>query len=451
MALLWNRQPSAKILGRFTATPQRFLRLIAGQVLWALHVLSLLHASWRRVEPPRRELLVNLMRSLPAAALGSVLFLGGCGSDIFPAETDPMTTVDPVTDFGLAIQDVYGPITWWVSIIGIIVLILLVAVVVVFRDKGDGSKPEQIHGNLTMEVGWTLLPVIIVIFILVPTVRTIFMLGDAAPDDNIEVKVIGKRWWWEFRYVPDGDLVTREIVTANQMHLPVDKHASLLITSDSVIHSFWAPRLGGKRDAVPGRTNRMWFRMLPDCGAVEAGQPCTNERPKPGEPVRYQGECAEFCGESHAQMKFDVIMQTNDDFRDWAKRMLEPEKPTDEVALAGMEVFNSVGCSACHAITGNPAANGNRGPDLTNFGLRHRLAATGYDVDDELLKTWIHKPDVLKPGASVVTNKSRGTVGADDGMNVVQQMPALDTDGDGYPNFSDEQLDQLVAYLRSLK
>lgn len=393
------------------------------------------------------------MRSLPIAAIGLALFLSGCGSDLFPAETDPLTTVDPVTDFGLAIQSVYGIITWWVVIIGIIVTILLGVVLVLFRDKGDDFKPEQIHGNLSMEIGWTLLPVVIVIFILVPTVRTVFELGDAAPDDNVEVKVIGKRWWWEFRYVPDGDMIPKEIVTANQMHLPVDKHASLLITSDSVIHSFWAPRLGGKRDAVPGRTNRMWFRMLPDCGAVEAGQPCSKERPKPGEPLRYIGECAEFCGESHAQMKFDVIIQTDDDFRAWVKSMLEPSSPTDPQALAGMEVFNEVGCNGCHAITGNPAANGVRGPDLTNFGLRHRLAATGYDVDDDIdrLKLWIHKPDLIKPGASMVTNKSRGAAGANDGMNVVSLMPALDTDGDGYPNFTDEQLDKLVVYLRSLK
>ncbi len=394
---------------------------------------------------------MKITRLLTALLVPAALLAAGCGSDLYPSETNPHTTVDPITDFGLAIQLVYGTITWWVVIIGVLVLALMAYILVAFRDRGGNEKPQQIHGNPTLEIGWTLLPVVIVIFILVPTVRTIFQLGDAAPDDKVEVKVVGKRWWWEFRYVPDGDMIPEEIVTANQMHLPADKHAALLISSDSVIHSFWAPRLGGKRDAVPGRTNRMWFKLLPGCETVAAGEPCSDERPAPGQPLRYFGECAEFCGESHAQMKFDVIIHTDDDFRAWVQSMLTPADPSSPEATEGKQLFSELGCGACHAIKNHPSANGVRGPDLTNYGLRHRLAATGYDVTDDLLKQWIHKPDTIKPGATMVTNKSRGPVGANDGMNVVQMNPSLDGNGDGYPDFTDDQLSKLVAYLRSLK
>lgn len=394
---------------------------------------------------------MNFTRSFNAALISLALLTAGCGSDIYPADKNPLTTVDPITDFGMAIQHVYGSITWWVSIIGVLVLLLMGYILVRFRDRGGSEKPQQIHGNLTMEIGWTLLPVVIVIFILVPTVRTIFVLGDAAPDDKVEIKVVGKRWWWEFRYVPDGDLIPSEVVTANQLHLPADKTASLLISSDSVIHSFWAPRLGGKRDAVPGRTNRMWWKLLPPCDQVASGEDCSPEQPTDSEPLRYFGECAEFCGESHAQMKFDIIIHTNSDFRDWVGRMLDPADPTDPMASQGKELFGELGCGACHAIKGHSSANGLRGPDLTNYGLRNRLAATGNEISEDLLKQWIHKPDTIKPGATMVTNKSRGPRGANDGMNVVQMNPSLDQDGDGYPDFTDEQLDKLVAYLLALK
>ena len=388
---------------------------------------------------------------LQTIAIAAMLGLAGCGSDLYPYETNPMTTVDPITDLGVAIQDVYAIITWWTLGVAVVVGAIMVYVLVAFRDKGGNENPSQIHGNPAMEIGWTLVPVVIVIFIIVPTVRTIFQLGAAAPDDSVTVEVVGKRWWWEFRYVPDGDLVTDKIVTANQLHLPANKTASLLIQSESVIHSFWAPRLGGKRDAVPGRTNRLWFTLLPPCGQVADGEACSDEQPTDEAPLRYQGECAEFCGESHAQMKFDVILHTESDFRRWARTMLEPSEPADAQAKAGKELFGELGCGGCHAITNHPRAKGIIGPNLTNFGMRHRLGASGYDNTAENLKVWIADPDAIKPGATMVTNISRGPQGANDGMNVVSMNPALDTDGDGLPNFTDDQLDKLVAYLHALK
>lgn len=398
---------------------------------------------------------MNLRTLITPLLLAGLVGLSACGSDLYPYETNPMTTVDPVTDMGVAIQSVYGTITYWTLGIAVIVGALMGYVLIVYRDRGQAENPTQVHGNPALEIGWTLAPVVIVILILVPTVRTIFQLGDAAPDDKIEVKVIGKRWWWEFRYVPDGDLIKEEIVTANQLHLPANKTASFLVTSDSVIHSFWVPRLGGKRDAVPGRTNRLWFTLLPDCSTVDGavpGQNCSDEQPKDGEPLVFLGECAEFCGESHAQMKFDVLLHTESDFRKWADSMVEPTDPQDATAQAGKQLFSELGCGGCHAITGHDNAKGILGPNLTNFGMRNRIAAGVADNTPENLKTWIANPDALKPGATGRYNLSRGPAGANDGMNVpVIAGKSDDTDGDGYPNFKPDDLDKLVTYLHALK
>lgn len=399
---------------------------------------------------------MNLRKHLETlAVIGLTLGLAACGSDIWNFEANPMTTVDPITDMGVAIQSVYYQITVWTLGIAVLVGAIYAYVLVRYRDQGQKEQPKQIHGNPALEIGWTLAPVVIVVLILVPTVRTIFELGDAAPEDKVEVKVIGKRWWWEFRYVPNGDTVKDEIVTANQLHLPANKTASMLVTSDSVIHSFWVPRLGGKRDAVPGRTNRLWFTLLPDCSTVEGAVPgdnCSEEQPKDGEPLHYMGECAEFCGESHAQMKFDVVLHTENDFRDWADSMTEPVEPSDEMAKAGHELFGELGCGGCHAIEGHPRAKGIIGPSLTRFGERSRLGAGVAENTPENLKTWIANPDALKPGATGRFNLSRGPEGANDGMNPpIIPGVADDPDGDNYPNYSDDQLDKLVAYLQSLK
>lgn len=392
---------------------------------------------------------MKLNSTLSVLAVVATLALAACGTDLYPHETNPMTTVDPITDMGHSIQALYATITYWTVGIGIVVLALLGYILFAYRDRGQSEQPKQIHGNPAMEIGWTMAPVIVVIFIIVPTVRTVFELGDAAPDDKVEIKVIGKRWWWEFRYVPDGDLIKQEVVTANQLHLPANKTASFLVTSDSVIHSFWVPRLGGKRDAVPGRTNRMWWTLSPPCSSGET--PCTDEQPTDGNPLTYLGECAEFCGESHAQMKFDVVLETEGDFRKWVESMGAPSEPSEPMAKAGKELFGELGCGGCHAIEGHPRAQGIIGPNLTNFGMRNRLGAGVVENSAEHLKTWIVNPDLLKPGATMNTNISRGPKGANDGMNVVAMNPALDTDGDGYPNFTDDQLDKLVAYLHALK
>ncbi len=356
-----------------------------------------------------------------ASSAAALLALSACRP--WPASDGyPYTTTDPVTDFAWASHDLYATITYVVLVIFVIVTALLAYTLVRFRDDGSPGNPVQIHGNIQMELGWTLLPVLIVIGLVVPTVRTVFEIGATAPQfsekngkPTVEIEVVGKRWWWEFRYVGTG------VVTGNEMHVPDDRPVSLLITSDTVIHSFWVPRLGGKRDAVPGRVNRIWFNMTEDI--------------KPGEPVTYPGECAEFCGEAHAYMRFYAVVHDGDEFDAWLEGMKKPTQFADaSVKEKGEKAFTEGGCIGCHAITGMAAATGRQGPNLTQFGHRKMLAAGIVENTPENLAQWIRDPNSIKPGTTKEANPSRAL----DGMNIPVKL-------------TEEQITDLVAYLQALK
>lgn len=377
----------------------------------------------------------RLSRLLPSLVPIVALVLVGCATDIWPAAKYPFTTVNPSTDFGQAIQLIYASITYWVLSIAVIVLAILTYVVIRFRDDGSAGNPKQVHGNATAEFAWTLAPVFIVVAITIPTIRTIFQIGDTAPKNALEVRVVGKRWWWQFQYVDSG------IVTANELHVPAGVPISLLLESDSVIHSFWVPRLGGKRDAVPGRINRMWFTI--------------QDTPTAGNPIEYLGECAEFCGEQHARMRKRVYAHTADEYSQWVTDMKTPYVFADpSIQQKGEAAFDAVGCAGCHAITGNKTATATKGPNLTRFGARHSIGAGAVLLDGlddakkaELLGQWIRDPDSLKMGVTMRHNISRGPAGDNDGMNV----PRPDDNGDGLPDITDDEVSAIVTYLLTMK
>lgn len=407
-----------------------------------------------------RSLLGAAVRTLALATAGAVL----AGCDLWPADQYPYTTTQPLTDFGMLSHVLYAQVTYIVLVIFVLVSILLAFVLVRFRDDGKGGNPEQIHGNTTMEIGWTLAPVGIVLLMIVPTIRTIFLQQDTPPvgatneagevlrdeagnilKPTVEIKVTGKRWWWAFEYVGTG------VVTGNQFAIPDDRPVSLLIQSDTVIHSFWAPRIGGKRDAVPGRVNRIWFNLKKQ--VVEGRE--TGLDIQPGTIEHIRGECAEYCGEAHALMRFEIVALDGTDFDKWIAEY--KAGPTVDAALvsAGEAAFSEAGCTGCHAITGFKSAIGVQGPNLSFLGDRRWLAAGVFDMfpngrtDDakakELLHQWIVNPDSLKPGTTKVNNPSRAL----DGMNI----PA-DRNGDGIlqeEEFPAAKVDAIVAYLLAQK
>src|SRR5881628_3574870 len=216
----------------------------------------------------------------------AVVALAGCAGPF------PQSTLRPRSDFGRAIDHLFTDIFWWAVVVFVLVETLLLVALVRFRHREGRAAPKPLHGHTALEIAWTLAPAVILVLVAVPTMRTILATAGDAPPDAVKVEVIGHQWWWEYKYSNLG------IVTANEMHVPVGKPVQLSITSADVIHSFWAPALGGKRDAIPGRINRIAFR------ADSMGD--------------YSGQCAEFCGESHANMRLRVVVDSDSGFGRWA-------------------------------------------------------------------------------------------------------------------------------------
>lgn len=310
----------------------------------------------------------------------------------------PQSTLHPRSDFARATDVLFTDIFWWAALVFVIVETLLIVALVRFRHREGRPAPKPAHGHTLMEIGWTLAPAVILVFVAVPTVRTIFATAGDAPPDALKVQVIGHQWWWEYRYPDLG------IVTANEMHVPVGKPVQVSITSADVIHAFWAPRLGGKRDAIPGRESRIAFR------ADSTGD--------------YSGQCGEFCGASHANMRLRVWVDSNSAFQAWvdAEKAGPVTPATGSLAEQGKTVYSRSACIGCHTIQG--VSPGIIGPNLTHVGSRSTIAGGLFPNDSAHLARWIADAPALKPG-SIMTR---------------MQPPLTDAD-----------IAALVAYFQSLR
>ena len=332
-------------------------------------------------------------------ALALAVLAAACGGDF------PQSSLRPQSDVAREIDSLFRGIFWWAMGVLVVVQGALLYTLFRFREKPGAGRPKAVHGNTALEIGWTIAPAVILIFIGVPTMLTLWRIDRPPPRSDVRVEVIGHQWWWEFRYPDLG------ITTANELHLPVGKTADLRLRSDDVLHSFWFPRVAGKRDLVPGTENMLWF--TPDSVGV------------------YPGQCAEFCGTSHALMGMRLFVDTPEEFERWAANEASPqveetEEPApsaaDPMVAAGREVFfGAGGCISCHAIQGTVAA-GIVGPDLTHVGNRSTIAAGVLENTPENLVRWINEPDEVKPG------------------NLRLDM-----------GLSDEQARQVAAYLLSLE
>ncbi len=328
-----------------------------------------------------------------AAAMLATLAIAGCS-----AEHRPMTTLAPKSDLAIWIRDLFIQVTLWDALVLIIVVVAFFLAVFVFSSRvGEAAPATAPSSDLGLEIAWTLGPALILLMITIPTVRTIFRSQPAvAPAAALKIKVTAYQWWWEFQY-PDG------LKTANELHIPNNWPIQLELQSGDIIHSFWVPQLGGKRDVVPGQINQLTFI------ANTVGE--------------YPGQCAEFCGLSHANMRFRVFVDSAADFAAWDKAQLAgpaSAPPTDHAAADGAKIFANSPCTTCHMVRG--VSKGYVGPDLTHFGSRTTLAAGVLSNTPSNVAMWIANPGDIKPGAN---------------------MPALLLPG--------PKMDALVAYLESLK
>ena len=338
-----------------------------------------------------------------AASLAALpLLLAACGEDHL--RKYPQTTFHPTTEYARITDGLFMLTLYLGAAVGIAVLGILVDFLWKFRHHPGAPEPKQIHGNTRLEVAWTLIPAIILAVIAIPTVKAIFETQPdptTLPRDTVTIEVIGKQWWWEFRYPqPNGDTV----VTANEIHVPVGRTVHLLLKSDNVLHSFWVPQMGGKRDLIPNRVNHLVF--------------------KPEEAGVYFGQCAEFCGTSHSLMRMRMVAHSGDGYAQWlageGHPAVEPAAGDSAVQL-GKQLVTTGACAGCHYIEGTPMA-AHIGPALTHFGRRRTLAAGIRANTAENLSAWLKDPPAMKPGS---------------------KMPNL--------GLKDEEIRYIFAYLQTLQ
>ncbi len=267
--------------------------------------------------------------------------------------------------------------------------ILIVALVRNRRRNGRGEiEPPQVYGSKPIEIAWTAGPALVVFVLILLVGRVIWEVRvdpnrPPAGAQAVHITVVGHQWWWEYQYESyDGRKLG--FTTANELHIPVStpdtpRPVYLNLQSADVCHSFWVPRLGGKTDLLPARSNTMW---------LQTDQPGT-----------YSGQCAEYCGTQHAHMLIQVVAESPEAFDRWLTAESQPavENPSHR---AGREKFLALACAECHTIrSGNAgAARGTFGPDLTHLMSRKTLASGMIANTPENLRSWVLNPHATKPG-----------------------------------------------------
>jgi cytochrome c oxidase subunit 2 len=418
-----------------------------------------------------RHLLTAIAAALP-------LLLAACSDSQYPN-----STFTNLTDINRDSTSLWNLMIWLGIAVFVLVELLLVYVMIKYRRKSESDQPEHVHGNTTLELTWTILPAFVLAIIAVPTVQQIWKYQSGAPANALQIEVIGHQWWWEFRY-PE-----QNITTANEVYIPTGRPVNFSMRSADVIHSFWIPQLGGKRDLMRNRTNFIWF--TPDSVGTQA----------------FNGSCNEYCGTSHANMRFRAYTVSPEQFDSWvagqqanavfpgavpavdtaarttpvaaqvnppaaapaapatgaysfpAEQLpahVVPDTPIpegltiDEAVLAGgdpqrgFQTYSQRACIGCHKIRGNPSSLGTIGPDLTHVGSRNTIGAGLFPNDARHLALWIKNAQKMKP--QFMGSATMPTLG------IGEYDPKLKvTVGTGQGGLTDQQIADIVAYLRSLK
>ncbi len=316
------------------------------------------------------------------ALAGAALTLAGCG--FVEIEDAVLTTFEPAGPNAQRLDEMFWMVYWMAAVVFILVAIVLVILVVRFRDREGAKEPKQLRGNAKLEVAWTVVPALVLAVIAVPSVQGVFEMTGCEPD-SMRVELTGHQWWFEFSY-PDYD-----IDTANVLVIPAGEETCLEMTSEDVIHNFWAPALHGKRYLVPGQITELRMESF------ESGE--------------WWAHCAEFCGLSHSLMRARVVALSAADFEAWVESQQQPAVLPEEGTQAGdgYQVFVNRGCTQCHSYTvdgeggSEIAPEAFNGPDLTHFASRTVFAGAALPEFGEerldALKRWLADPPSVKPGS----------------------------------------------------
>lgn len=311
----------------------------------------------------------------------------------------PQSTFDVTGPIASGQRDLFSLMFWLAVIVFILVEGILVYAIFRYRKKSDGDMPAQVHGNTRMEIAWTIAPALLLIVVMVPTIQKIFEHA-SPPDNSYEIAVIGHQWWWEFEYLDCGPVDCAGLVTANELHIPAGQPVNFTLVSEDVIHAFWVPKIGGKRDVLPVPKN--------SDGKLDLVHQRANQLWLQGDvPGEYYGQCAELCGVSHANMRFRVHVDDRDTFAQWVSNQKSPNSLPSNTDPSYQKLTTL--CAACHAITGT-TLTGVIGPDLSHYGTRTTLASSMFDNTPENLKSWLRDPGAMKPGNIMAGSIKPGTL-----------------------------------------
>ncbi|MFW2333840.1 cytochrome c oxidase subunit II [Ilumatobacter sp.] len=393
--------------------------------------------------------------------VGAAVALSSCATDA------PQDTWAPEGEFAQDIHNLQWPIFLLAGIIGLIVFAVVGFAVWKYRDRGQ-PIPEQSHGNALIEYAFIALPAVILAAIAIPTVGVVIDLNDTDNADCV-VNVTGQQWWWEYDYpidadgnicgfAPSGDAAP--IVTSGQMIIPTQAKVVIRGTSRDVIHSFWVPKLNGKRDMVPGRVHTWNFQA--------------------DQPGIYAGQCAEFCGLSHANMRMEIVALDDADFQAWIDNQLAPYQPPEEGSLAALGETTFVAqCSRCHQIDGLTDDEGEliiaqpenfvwsgAAPNLSKLMTRNTFAGATWDLLIEACRNDVWEASPSEFGDKYlegVTEQCLNEIDLKEWLRDAPSKKPMYTDPEllgetddkvrGMPDLalSEDQIDELVAYLLERK
>lgn len=268
-----------------------------------------------------------------------------------------------------AIADLFGGYLILAAILFLIVAGLVGYSLVRYRARSGAPEPPRNFGSRKLEITWTAIPLAIVIVLFGLTVRTMALVdAPRDPSQAADLVLRGHQWWWEARYPNGAD-------TAAEIHIPAGRRLLARLESSDVIHDFWAPELGRKMDAVPGRPGYIW---------LEADTPGT-----------YTGRCAEFCGKQHAGMRFEIVAEPDAAFSAWVQHQGEAPGEPAGAAVEGARVFQERKCGECHAVS--PADRSDKsGPPLEHIASRKLLGGDLPNTPQNLAR-WIAQPQSIKP------------------------------------------------------
>ena len=383
---------------------------------------------------------------------------------------NPNSVFHSRTDVNRDVDSLFKLLIWLGSIVFVFTEALLLWALIRYRSRpGRAHEPDQVHGNTKLEILWTIIPAVVLAIIAVPTVQTIFRTQGRPRADALQVEVIGHQWWWEFRYPQYS------VTTANELYLPIGRTVNLALHTHDVLHSFWIPALAGKRDLVNNRTNHLWFTADSTTSDV------------------FNGYCAEFCGVSHANMRFRAYAVAPEQFASWiahqqtpatnpltpAASSAAPPSPAPPSAQArapvqagfiafardsmpdhamprtptpagltfdttlvgdaarGGTLVATGACIGCHTIKGVPTMLAQVGPDLTHVGSRLTIAGGLFPNDARHLALWIKNARAMKPGVFMQT------LGKGQYDPVTKMTLSV--------GLTDQQIADMVAYLQTLK